>query len=190
MYVAQDCTGEINRLDTFFNLIIILCESSIQRHQSLACCNMFSFGNSSPEEVLLHVFQCMHIFFLIMFPCTAVYKEDVVRLCDLSLSQTAADPSSQAWKSVIILVPVRLGGEALNPSYIECVKVRIFCFTSIDLSVFPRELCHLAYVLSHISELLFPEHPKAGLLYWNHRRKTEAFTLLHWLPRWEPETRK
>lgn len=54
---------------------------------------------------------------------TLVYKEDVLQLCDPSLSQRAADPSSQTWKSVIILVPVRLGGEALNPSYIECVKV-------------------------------------------------------------------
>lgn len=53
--------------------------------------------------------------------CT-VYKQDVVQLCDPSLGQTPTDPSSQTWKSVIILVPVRLGGEALNPSYIECVK--------------------------------------------------------------------
>lgn len=53
--------------------------------------------------------------------CT-VYKGDVAHMCDLSQSQTAYDPSNHSWKSVIILVPVRLGGEALNPSYIECVK--------------------------------------------------------------------
>lgn len=53
--------------------------------------------------------------------CT-VYKGDVAHMCDLSQSQTAHDPPTLSWRSVIILVPVRLGGEALNPSYIECVK--------------------------------------------------------------------
>ncbi|XP_051559179.1 cysteine protease atg4da-like [Myxocyprinus asiaticus] len=53
--------------------------------------------------------------------CT-VYKGDVMRLCDSSLIQELPESSGTAWKSVIILVPVRLGGESLNPSYIECVK--------------------------------------------------------------------
>ncbi|XP_072319330.1 cysteine protease atg4da [Eucyclogobius newberryi] len=54
--------------------------------------------------------------------CT-VYKGDVLHQCDLSQrSPFPSDQSNHSWKSVIILVPVRLGGEALNPSYIECVK--------------------------------------------------------------------
>lgn len=65
------------------------------------------------------------LFLIVLFLCTAVYKDDVLHLCDQSLSQTPADPSVQAWKSVIIMVPVRLGGESLNPAYIECVKVQI-----------------------------------------------------------------
>ncbi|XP_077426053.1 cysteine protease atg4da isoform X1 [Vanacampus margaritifer] len=53
--------------------------------------------------------------------CT-VYREDVARLCEPPLSHIPSELDNQSWKSVIILVPVRLGGEALNPSYIECVK--------------------------------------------------------------------
>lgn len=52
--------------------------------------------------------------------CT-IYKEDVRRLCERQHSDGCISVS-QSWKSVMILVPVRLGGQDLNPTYITCVK--------------------------------------------------------------------
>ncbi|XP_058862908.1 cysteine protease atg4da-like [Acipenser ruthenus] len=59
--------------------------------------------------------------------CT-VYKGDVLKQCEPAGRDGLSGPSTD-WKSVIILVPVRLGGETLNPIYTECVKdiLRLDC---------------------------------------------------------------
>ncbi|XP_054614722.1 cysteine protease atg4da-like [Dunckerocampus dactyliophorus] len=51
--------------------------------------------------------------------CT-IYKEDVKALCGPPSGIPAE--TIAPWKSVILLVPVRLGGQDLNPAYIACVK--------------------------------------------------------------------
>ncbi|XP_057717652.1 cysteine protease atg4da-like isoform X1 [Corythoichthys intestinalis] len=52
--------------------------------------------------------------------CT-IYVEDVNDLCEQTFSGISS-ASIQPWKAIILLVPVRLGGQDLNPAYITCIK--------------------------------------------------------------------
>lgn len=156
VYVAQDCTGDADRRDPAPSIL-----------ESLR----------TAENIL------RFIFFPIMLLDAVVYKEDVMHLCDVSLSQTPSDPTNHSWKSVIILVPVRLGGESLNPAYIECVKV----WTSlVHLCQRGKRIVPPRVYWRHLSPC--SEHPKAGLLHRNHRWETQTLALLYRLPRWEPES--
>uniref|UniRef100_A0A3P9B5B8 Cysteine protease n=1 Tax=Maylandia zebra TaxID=106582 RepID=A0A3P9B5B8_9CICH len=63
-----------------------------------------------PNLVVYVAQDCTNVSFLLC----SVYLQDVRKLCER--------PLPQHWKSVLILVPVRLGGQDLNPSYITSVK--------------------------------------------------------------------
>ena len=52
-----------------------------------------------------------------------VYKEDVVNLATECRSCLNKECNERVWRSLLILVPVRLGGEGLNPIYYPCIKV-------------------------------------------------------------------
>uniref|UniRef100_A0A3B5M9A6 Cysteine protease n=1 Tax=Xiphophorus couchianus TaxID=32473 RepID=A0A3B5M9A6_9TELE len=65
-------------------------------------------------NLVIYVAQDCTIFITFLYFLILVYLQDVRGLCER--------PLPQSWKSVIVLVPVRLGGQELNPSYIPCVK--------------------------------------------------------------------
>lgn len=59
--------------------------------------------------------------------CT-VYKGDIVKMCERPRPESPR-AREVPWKALILLVPVRLGSDTLNPAYTECVKrlLRLEC---------------------------------------------------------------
>ncbi|KAI0231315.1 Cysteine protease ATG4D [Lamellibrachia satsuma] len=92
---------------------------------------MASESNPMLGQICLYVAQ----------DCT-VYKQDVIDLCTRmshpsrpssahggSVSSDDLGGTSEHWKAVIILIPVRLGGTELNPIYIACLQ----CMLAYDM---------------------------------------------------------
>lgn len=79
------------------------------------------YGPSIAAHILQKAVKAFDVLNLVVYvaqDCT-VYVGDVLDLCRLSRMDVSVGCRC---KSLILLVPVRLGGDVLNPAYIQCVK--------------------------------------------------------------------
>ncbi|XP_051569423.1 cysteine protease atg4da-like isoform X1 [Myxocyprinus asiaticus] len=82
------------------------------------------YGPSIAAHILQKAVAASEVSNLVVYvaqDCT-VYVGDVLRLCGMSRTEDLSLSCRSVWKSLILLVPIRLGGDVLNPTYTKCVK--------------------------------------------------------------------
>jgi len=105
----------------------------------------------------------------------AVYLDDVKQSCSKSCNydcdETDYELIDDQWKSLILLIPLRLGGERMNPTYDSCLKVLHFEYIIL--------FCKFYKILHSLGSIV------VGTMHWHNRRQTQTLSVLYWLARYE-----
>lgn len=84
---------------------------------------------------ILEVSVIIHNSIATYFIFISVYKKDVIKLCTQCKNCVNPKCNDKFYRSVLILVPVRLGSEGLNTIYIPCLQVSAWHVSRINLFV-------------------------------------------------------
>ena len=96
--------------------------------------------------VIFHISIAMYFIFI------PVYKKDVIKLCTQCKNCVNPKCGDKFYRSVLILVPVRLGSEGLNTIYTPCLQVSVSHVSRIDL-VFSQQPTNRLSVFDHFMGL-------------------------------------
>lgn len=119
----------------FFSSLSWKCYISNKRPFFICGFTVFVFYKQFRDFMLMPIQDSFNIFYYLLFTIILVYKDDVIRICTKCKNCLTPSCQDKFWRSVLILVPVRLGSDALNPIYIPCLEVSEFIYgwcTTID----------------------------------------------------------